>query len=251
MGRVSRSWVGVSLIAVAGCLLVVATFLPWISAIKSSVEGDPKFVAELQCAQQLGIPLDSLVPSGPASPAQRTAFERCVRARAGRGFPKDLYRVREYSGWQLAQRCHPDFVDDRYFSSFVPGVCKVPVEEDTQPVPTGVWTLAIGTGLLAVAGLVAIATRTSSTWARRTLLGLSVLAAVFAVLFALVLWAFATALYQWPRTHAAYASVGFGHVQAGVVLVVIGCAVALSGAVVACWPHRRPPEQARTLATLP
>jgi hypothetical protein len=217
--------------------------------MKSSVEGDPKSAAVLQCARQLGIPLASLVPSGPASPPQRIAFEQCLRARAARGFPKGLYRRREYSGWQLAQRCHPNtHVVERYFSSYLPAVCLVAVEEDTQPVPTGAWTLAIGTGLLVVAGLLAIATRTSSSWARRTLLGLSVLGAVFAVLFALVLWAFATALYEWPEAYAPVAKIGFGHVRVGVALVVVGSAVASSGAVVACWPRRQPRERAAVTA---
>jgi hypothetical protein len=159
--------------------------------------------------------------------------------------------VREYSGWQLAQRCHPDprFVDETYFASYLPAVCLVEVEEDTQPILTGAWTLAIGTGLLVVAGLLVIATRTSSTWARRTLLGLSVLAAVFAVLFTIVLWAFATALYEWPKTHAPYAKVGFGHVRVGVALVVVGSAVALSGAIVACCPRRQPRERAAVIST--
>jgi hypothetical protein len=197
--------VGVILVALGGGLVIVATFLPWISVLRSALE------APLHGAD----------------------------------------RVEEYSGWQLTRRCHPDprDVNGTYFSSVVPGVCKVAVEEDTQPVPTGAWTLAIGTGLLAVAGLLAIATRTSPTWARRALRAFSVLAAVFAVLFGLVLWAFASALYAWPARHAPYAHVGFGHVRAGVALVIVGAVVALSGAVVACWPRHEPRQRAAANST--
>jgi hypothetical protein len=197
--------VGVFLVALGGGLVIVATFLPWVSVRRSALEAPLR---------------------GPD-------------------------RVREYSGWQLAQRCHPDprLVSERYFSSFLPAVCLVEVEEDTQPIFTGAWTLAIGAGLVVVAGLVAIATRTSSTWVRRTLLGFSVLAAVFAVLFAIVLWAFATALYEWPKTHAPVAKVGFGQVRVGVALVAGGSAVALSGAIVACWPRRQPREPAAVIST--
>jgi hypothetical protein len=196
---------GVTLVALGGGLVIVATFLPWISVRRSALE------APLHGAD----------------------------------------RVQEYSGWQLTRSCHPDprLVDETYFSSVVPGVCKVRVEEDTQPVPAGAWTLAIGTGLLAVAGLLAIATRTSPSWARRTLLAFCVLAAFFAVLFGLVLWAFSTALYAWPKTHAPYAQVGFGHVRAGVALVVVGAVVALSGAVVACWPRHQPRARAAANST--
>jgi hypothetical protein len=199
--------VGVILVALGGGLVIVATFLPWISVLRSALEA----------------PLH-----GP-------------------------HRVEEFSGWQLTRRCHPDprDVNDTYFSSVVPGVCRVRVEEDTQPVPTGAWTLAIGTGLLAVAGLLAFATRTSSTWARRTLLAFSVLAVVFAVAFGLVLWAFAAALYAWPAAHAPYAHVGFGHVRAGVALVIVGTVVALSGAVVACWPRHQQREAAAVISTSP
>jgi hypothetical protein len=197
--------VGVILVALGGGLVIVATFLPWVSVRRSALEA----------------PLH-----GPD-------------------------RVREYSGWQLAQRCHPDprLVDERYFSSYLPAVCLVGVEEDTQPILTGAWTVAIGIGLVVVAGLLAIATQTSSDWVRRTLFGFSVLAAVFAVLFAIVLWAFATALYEWPATHAPYAKVGFGQVRVGVALVVVGSAVALSGAIVACWPRRQPRERAALIST--
>src|SRR5262249_49170935 len=128
-----RDLVGVILVAVGGGMVIVATFLPWVSVRTSVLEA----------------PLH-----GPA-------------------------RVREYSGWQLAHRCHagPRFVDDVYFSS-LPAVCSVHVEEDTQPVPTGVWTLALGAGLLVVASLLAIATRSSPTRARPTPLPVHLVAGV-------------------------------------------------------------------------